>query len=340
MQKFTDYIIESIDVDKIESLYKEFERKSVIEYGFIYPASPFEEFKSSVLSKSVKGLVLTENKEPKAFLLYVEETHRTIEINVIYVNKQEDFNPKVLALLEALIEKFRASDGLDVISYPMTGIQQSFVRDISLLGFNFVGQAVVKFDYCNPISNEIFNKVKLPDLDNGYFIDSWDDKYYEQASEVIHEAFKEAKDVYFDPRFLSLDGSKSLVKNIISGYFGPFISNATSVLVHNENVAGVCFVNASTVSLLNIPLIGMKRGHNNKGLGKYLLKSSLDKVRKNILSGVLSQNMINAGVETDNFPAIKMYRRLGFIEDYTYPQAYVDKRRLELIDKIHKKVSN
>ena len=31
---------------------------------------------------------------------------------------------------------------------------------------------------------------------------------------------------------------------------------------------------------------------------------------------------VNASTETDNYPALKMYRRLGFKEDYYYPQAY------------------
>ena len=99
-----------------------------------------------------------------------------------------------------------------------------------------------------------------------------------------------------------------------------FILNPTSVLLKDDQLEGICFVNSNGF-LANIPLIGLKRVHRGKGYGKYLLRNSLLSLMNFIRQG-LAINAINAAVETDNYPALKMYRRIGFREDFTYPHAY------------------
>ena len=40
--------------------------------------------------------------------------------------------------------------------------------------------------------------------------------------------------------------------------------------------------------------------------------------------GVNACKEINVTTETNNYKALKMYRRVGFKEDYCYPQAYLE----------------
>ena len=98
---------------------------------------------------------------------------------------------------------------------------------------------------------------------------------------------------------------------------------ATSILLYNGAAEGVCFINLTNAVIANIPLIGVRKGHKNKGFGKHLLKHSLLELLKLISQGKIISCEINATVETDNFPALRMYRSIGFREDFTYPHAYL-----------------
>ena len=95
--------------------------------------------------------------------------------------------------------------------------------------------------------------------------------------------------------------------------------DCTSVLLYNDKPVGICFANITAGRIANIPLIGMGKEHCSKGLGLSLLHSSMKKLLS-YYGSTLSE--VNASTETDNYPALKMYRRLGFKEDYYYTQAY------------------
>ena len=341
MQLVSTYKIEELNsetVDKIEDLYQTFKSTAIKAYGFVYEPLPFEEFKKVVNAQLIKGFVLSTEEGYDSFLLYIFEEFRSIELNVIFVNNQENSIQKRFTLTKALIDKYKNNKDWDVISYPMLGLQQSFVKDIAVLGFDFVGQAVVNFELTNPISIKILNNINIPKLPEGYSLESWDDKYSEQASEVINESFKNAKDALFDPRFLTIEGSKLLVHQITSGVFGPFIAKATTLLMYNGRVEGVCFINAASVGTMNIPLIGIKKEHRHKGFGECILYNTIKQALQMFKNGQLIPKVINAGVETENYPALRMYRKIGFREDYIYTHSFINKARLELIEKINKNI--
>ena len=43
---------------------------------------------------------------------------------------------------------------------------------------------------------------------------------------------------------------------------------------------------------------------------------------------------INVTTETNNYKALKMYRKVGFKEDYCYPQAYLVNKKNHLFPKL------
>ena len=313
--------LNSNNVEQIQALYEEFQIKSTTDYKFDIAPLEYQDFVSVINENILKGFILFEDSIPVGFLLYVIEAHKAIELNIIFVPDYD--NNKRSALLQALIDTYKDKTDWSVISYPMLGIQDSFVRDIVLQGFKLLGQSIVKFKFDNLVSFQILQNLILPELSDDYQITVWRDEYFDQASEAIHDTFRTATDTNFDPRFLTLEGCKDVVEKIITNVFGAFQRNCTTVLLHKDEVIGVCFVNVTDIHTANIPLIGVKKAYKNKGFGKYLLKCCLIQIIGNVQEKRIFASEANAAVETDNFPAIRMYRKIGFKEDYTYPHAYL-----------------
>jgi len=329
MQNIDNIVIKPLDnqtVADIKDAYENFLERCRDDYKFEMSPLDYEGFVNIVGMGIIKGFVLHEDSIVKGFLLYVLEEHKAIEINIIHFidrpDKQTDAKRRK-ALLSSLLEELKPRDDWKVISYAMLGLQESYVRDIVLLGFSLIGQAIVKFRFDDILNYELLLKSASMNLAEGYSVTEWKDEYFESASRVIHETFQNASDSKFDPRFLSLEGSKDVVNKIVTGVFGYFIPEATSVLFVNGNIEGVAFVAVPTMTLANIPLIGITKPHRKKELGKYMLKSCLNGIIEQIKNKKIFVNEVNAAVETDNFPALKMYRRIGFREEMTYPHAYL-----------------
>jgi len=308
---------------KIKDLFENFRSRAVKDYKFEMAPLEFNDFRDSIKQSFLKGFVLFEESVPKGFLLYFLEPSSAIELNLIHILDNENINRKRKVLVQALLDKYKDMTNWNVISYPLLGIQNSFIREIPQFGFKMVGQAIVRFKFTDRTSPLIFKNLIIPSLQDRYYIEPWQEEYFGQASEVIHEAFKDTADTKFDPRFLTLEGSKEIVHKIVSGQFGTFLPDATSVLMRDGNVEGICFVNMTNAIIANIPLVGIKHTNMNKGFGKILLKNSVEKVIKMIINAKIMANEINATVETDNYPALRMYRKIGFREDITYPHAYL-----------------
>ena len=72
-----------------------------------------------------------------------------------------------------------------------------------------------------------------------------------------------------------------------------------------------------------LPIVAIKKEHQGKGLSKHMLKHSVDTLIAMADSGEKPITEVNTTTETNNFQALKMYRHLGFKEDYNYPQSYL-----------------
>ena len=75
--------------------------------------------------------------------------------------------------------------------------------------------------------------------------------------------------------------------------------------------------------IANIPIVAIKKEHQGKGLSKYMLKRSIDQLLRWVDAREKPITEVNTNTETNNFQALKMYRHLGFKEDYNYPQSYL-----------------
>ena len=86
-------------------------------------------------------------------------------------------------------------------------------------------------------------------------------------------------------------------------------------------------MNLTGGQIANIPIVAIKKEHQGRGLSKHMLKRLVDKLIEWVDSGEKHILEVNTCTETNNFQALKMYRHLGFKEDYNYPQSYLPTRR-------------
>ena len=314
VQEYTDEI-----KNIYRGVYNDFKSKAYSEYKFELEPLDYEEFTASVNEGLIKCLILLEDEIPTAFMVYTTEISEALELNMIHCIGDEKLNEKRKLLMEKFLEVNKELLKEKVVTYPMLGSQEQFTPEITKYGFKLIGLAVERFEFGNIKSIEIFKAYKQRTLPEDYKIVKWDEKYSEDIINIINTSFKETSDALFDPRFLSSEGSKDILTKIVTGIYGRFLPDCTSVLLYKDKPVGICFANITAGRIANVPIIGMGKEHCSKGLGEAMLYNTVKSLTDKHLS-MLSE--VNASTETDNYPALKMYRRLGFKEDYYYTQAY------------------
>lgn len=304
-------------------VYSDFRTAAIDDYKFELEPLSYEDFIDAAEKGLLVCIVLLENQIPTAFLAYTTVISEAIELNVIHCLGDEDLTNKRKVLLEKFLEYTQEARKHQIVCYPMIGSQADFVSEISHYGFKFVGLAVLRFMFENSNCESILNNAILKDIEPGYELTTWDDDYFEEAIEIVHSAFKNTSDALFDPRFRSLEGTKDILSKIIDNTYGEFLPEAVSVLLYNGRPCGFCFVNITANKIANIPIFGIAPEHQGKGLSKHLLKQSIQTLLEWVKSEKKHFTEINTTTETDNYQALKMYRHIGFKEDYCYPQAFL-----------------
>lgn len=303
-------------------VYNDFKTKSFSDYKFELEPLEYDDFINCIKQELIKCLVLFEDNIPTAFLAYTTVISESLELNIIHCMGDQDTNHKRRLLLEKFLEINKELVNQKVVTYPMLGKQSEFVREIAHYGFKFVGHSVVRFSLSNISSIKILKSITIPELEHNFSITDWSTVYFDKAVELIHNAFKDMTDSYFDTRFKSTKGTIDIIEKITSGIYGEFLPCETKVLLYKDKPVGFCFANMTSNKIANIPLVAIDRKYRGKGFSKLLLKNTIE----NIVNSAMNQGWplieINASVDTDNFQAIKMYRAIGFKEDYNYPQAY------------------
>lgn len=304
-------------------VYSDFRIAAVEDYKFELEPLSYEDFVSAVEKGLLKCIVLLENHIPTAFLAYTSEISEAVELNVIHCLGDEDLITKRKILLEKFLEDTQAERMEKVVCYPMIGSQAAFISDISHYGFKFVGLAVLRFMFENTNSESILKNAILKEKDPAYEIVTWDDNYLNEAIPIVQRAFENTSDALFDTRFKSIEGTADILTKIVDGSYGEFLPEAVSVLLYQGHPCGFCFVNITGGKIANVPIFAIAPEHQGKGLSKHLLKKSVSTLLDWTKTGKREFTEINTTTETDNYQALKMYRHIGFKEDYCYPQAYL-----------------
>ena len=304
-------------------VYNDFKAKAVSEYKFELEPLSYEEFIDAVEKKYMQCVVLKENDIPTAFLVYTTSISEAVELNLIHCLGTEDEIIKVKLLIEKFLELTEEERRNKVVSYPMLGHQSVFTAEIAKFGFKYIGQAVLRFMLGNASSERTLENMKLTPRPDGYKIVSYDDSYREDAIRVIHESFQDAQDALFDTRFKSMEGTEDIINKIVENVYGEFLPDVTSVLLYKDSPVGFAFANVTGGDIANIPLVAIEKEHRGHGFSEHLLNRSIKTIVDWTKLGRRVFSEVNVTTETNNYKALKMYRKIGFREDFCYPQAYL-----------------
>ena len=323
MENYKTELLDSDSYKIFKGVYNDFRAKAIDEYKFELAPLEYDEFIDAIEKKYMQCIVLKENDIPTAFLVYTTSISESIELNMIHCLGTEDEVTKIKMLLEKFLLLTESERLSKVVSYPMLGHQSVFTADIAKFGFKFVGLAVLRFIMGNASSERILENMKLSELDDGYKIVGYQDVYRESAIKVIHEAFKDTPDALYDTRYKTVDGTKDIVNKVIDNVYGEFLPDVTSVLLYNDIPVGFAFSNVTGGKIANIPLVAIDKNHRGKGFSEYLLNRSIKTIVDLTKLGRRIFSEVNVTTETNNYKALKLYRKIGFREDFCYPQAYL-----------------
>ncbi len=344
------FLLDETNVHRIEKSYQAFREMALEKYQWHDEPVDFETLKPNVVNGFIRGVVVEDSQEEEpiqGFMLYVPEPHRAIEINVIHIPEELEWKSIIDKMMMTFLATIKDQPGWDAISYPMLGIQERFVLTAHWYGLKPIGQAIQKFDLVNEISLPILQKVHegMEALPDGFSLIPWENKeskenkenkesedshwkpeYKEQLAEAIYESFSKSNDAKWDPRFQSINGGRKVVNLLEANQMGLLQPEITSILLEDKGetkeVVGFCFIVQTDVGKANIPLIGVRPSVRKRGLGKHLLRHSLIRMVRGIMEERFMIAELTATVDTDNYFALKMYRRMGFQETINYPHCY------------------
>ena len=309
---------------KFEQIYDDFYKKAKSEYNFELSPIDFEGFLASIDKEIIKCLILLDNNsEIQAFLVYTTAISEAIELNIIHCKNKEYILEYGKELLKKFLDLTKIVRRGKLVCYPMLGEQKSLIGVIAKLGFQFVGIEVLRFMMHGTPSQELFAKARVVKMPEDYELTTWNDSYFDSAVEIIQEAFQDSSDALFDPRFKTMRGTRDIINKIVKNIYAEFKPNATSVLLYKGEPVGFSFMNITNNSIVNIPLVGIKQAHQGKGLSTIMLRQSMDTILKEVNLYNIPIKEVNTTTETNNLQALRLYKNLGFIEDYNYPQAYL-----------------
>jgi len=324
---FEARLIQKEDYSSFETIYNDFKDRAIEEYKFELNPLDYKGFINAIEKDLIKCIILFEDTIPSAFLIYTTSISEAVELNIIHSFKMENVEERSRYLIEEFMNETKEYRQNMVVCYPMLGAQKDLINEIAHFGFKFVGIVVLRFMMNGTNSREILEMAELEAMPEGYKIVAWDDEYYGYGVEIIKEAFHNSADALFDPRFNSDDGVRDILTKITGDVYAKFLPEATSVLLYDDEPVGICLMNLTGGCIANIPIFGLRKEHQGKGLSKHLLKNSVQKLIDMSDNGVYPISEVNTTTETNNFQALRMYRHIGFKEDYNYPQSYLPVRR-------------
>lgn len=308
-----------------QGAYNDFRLRARTDYKFEIDPLVYDDFIDSYQKGLLNCIILLEDSIPTGFLAYTTVPHEVIELFVIHVLGTEDINTKRKALFDKFTEITRNQRKHSIVSYAMLGVQETFKKEISEYGYQFIDTGVVVFDIKNKQLIKDISQFNFLDLPIGYKLTPYRDIYFEELSKVIYGAFQDSSDVNFDLRFASVEGCRDITHKITTSIYGRFLPQVSKILLYENKLIGFCLANITGDGIANLPLIGILPEHRGQKLSKSLVKAAILDIVKLHQSKIIELNELNASLDLNLQSAVKMYESVGFIQSYRYTQAYLPK---------------
>ena len=330
MANITVYSVQNLkdtDYKIFSGLYNDFKNRAVSDFKFDLEPLEYEDFISAIENNLLKCLVLMENSIPTGYLIYTTLVSFSLELNIIYLISDENYETKLRYLLDELFKNEAELINDRVITYPLLGEQDKYKNILYEYGFKDVSQSVLKFSFSNPANISKLNKTRDLEISWEYRIVNWDDIYFNDAVKIIYNNFKDTNDALFDPRFKTKNGVEDIISKIVNSVYGEFLPQYTKLILKDDILAGICFVNVTGDSLVNIPLVAVEKPYRHQKLSEKITSLAVREIFKDVLDGKLQFSEINVTTDTYNTAAMRMYKYCGFDEDYQYIQSYREQSR-------------
>ena len=175
---YSTKLLEIEDYKGFAKVYEDFRNRAELEYNFELEPLDFEGFVKAVKKELINCIILKENDETCAFLVYTTAISEAIELNIIHSFNMENFAVRSKHLIEEFLRQTRVERYEKIVCYPMLGAQKTLIGDIARFGFKFVGIAVLRFLMSGTNSREILKLTELTDLNPCYSIVSWSNEYF------------------------------------------------------------------------------------------------------------------------------------------------------------------
>ena len=305
------------------NIYQDFFNKSETDYAFESEPVDFYKFFECIESRLLKSIILLENGQPVAFLIYTMMANYCVEINLIHMFNFDDFENKVELLVNKLLKNLKEDRIKKTISYPLIGVQEKYFDVLTKLNFENVENSIYVFPFTEENEDKI-NKAShfVPQLSEGMRIDTWNNDYFSQVVKLLNVCFSVEKDALYDSRYKTEVGSRDILNKIIDSEYGIFLPNQCSILLDNEKVIGICLANLTTYEIANIPQVAVLPQYRGHKLGTMLVKTTLAKIAKAHNYRVLNLKELNVTSVANHDSALNMYIENGFELACTYNQLY------------------
>ena len=327
MANLTVYSVQKLEQNDYKifmGLYNDFKNRAKSDFKFELEPLEYEDFTKAIENKLLKCIVLTENSIPTGFLIYTDVISFSIELNMIYLISDENYETKVRYLIGEFFTQEADVLKEKVVTYPLLGEQVNYKETLREFGFQGVSQTVLKFDLSNPSCITKLNSVRDLKPQSDHIMTNWDEKQFDKVVKLIHNNFKYTNDASFDPRFRTYEGVKDIITKITNSVYGEFLPQYTKMVHKDFKIIGICFVNVTGDGIVNIPLVAVEKQYRNKKLGKKMVSLAVKDILETKINEEKPYKEVNVTTDTFNPSSVKMYESCGFITDYEYQQCYYE----------------
>lgn len=321
MAKLTIYRTEVIKAHHYEmmfDLYEDFLKKAEKDYLFYVDPINLEKVFECIRERILRGILLFENDELKAFLIYSTITSSSVDINIVHMIDNENSQERLNRLIDELFYQLKDAKIKKTITFPLLGVQKQHLETLKQQNFKIVENVIMA------ISKSEFQKFKPCkfELTEDLSLATWENFYFDNCSILLHKCFRNQRDALYELRYRTIMGTRDLLKKVIENEYGYFLSKVSTLLLQNNKVMGLCLANLATSKIANISHVALDENLRGRKLGEMLVNETLRKLINPNLSGNVDLDEINVTTNYDNEVAKKMYIANGFEISSQYQHAY------------------